>query len=522
MMSQVDSIKEEHRRLLFARGYLLTKADLSDCGGFPFFGHWSRQRVGDWYLHTHADTRAFVHTKDDGTTLFLIGHVYDPFKGTSSEDELLARAATALSTSEQAMLDEVSDWTGRFVLGVIEIGGLRLVQDCAGLRTAYYGVVNAEPWIASHAQLIADLCGLEMDSRVRELVESSVYAIGIRFLPGNISAFSGVKRLGPNTILDYSGGFSVRRFYPGPGAIVIQSEEELPEVAASIAGVLDSSLSLISRKWANPAVSMTGGTDSQTTLAATRSSRDAFRYFSFNSSQAELRDVDAAAQLCANLGLRHERHDIPEAGSLRDFESYAAVIRHNSSYVRRNADNDLRKLAYFAQARPYDVDIKSWVSEVGRAFYCSRMGVDKLPDPLTPRHLSNLYKRIFFDRRMLRFVDDAFEQWMDEVDFGADFGALDQSDAVYWEHRVPAWGALCLNEFDMCWETTVPFNNRKLLELLLSFPREKRANDYAHKEVVKLLDAKVSQSGVHVENFGKQRRRVLLERVFFEVNSRLP
>jgi len=522
MMSQLHLIKEEHRRLLFARGYLLTKAELSDNAGSPFFGHWSRQRVGDWYLHTHADTWAFVHAKDDGTTLFLIGHAYDPFKGISSEDELLARAANALDASEDALLEEVRDWTGRFALGVVSAGGLRLVQDCAGLRTAFYGVINEAPWIASHAQLIADLCGLAMDSRVRDLVESSAYTIGIRFLPGNISAFTAVKRLGPNTILDYDDSFSVRRFYPGPGAIAIRSGQDLAEAAASIARILDSSLSLISKKWANPAVSMTGGTDSQTTLAATRSCRGAFRYFSFNSSHAESRDVDAAAQLCVNLGLQHERHDIPEIGALQDFESHAAVIRHNSSYVRRNADNDLRKLAYFAGVRPYDVDTKSWVSEVGRAFYCSRLGVDKLPDRLAPRHLSNLYKRILFDRRMLRFVDETFEQWMHEVDFGTGFGALDQSDAVYWEHRVPAWGALGLNEFDMCWETTVPYNNRKLLELFLSFPRDMRANDYAHKEVTRLLDPAVAKSGVHVENYGKQRKRVLLERVFFEVNSRLP
>jgi hypothetical protein len=522
MMSLPVSLPDRYRRLLFARGYLITRQELLDSAGAPFFGHWRRQSVGSWYLHTHAETSVATHVAEDGNVLFLVGHAYDPFNGTESESELLARAAGACAASESAMLCEVGNWTGRFVLGVISGKVLKLVQDCAGLRTAYYGEFSGTPWVASHAQLIADLCGLVMDPCVSALVNSSAYAIGIRFLPGNISPFSGVKRLGPNTVLDYREGFSVRRFYPHPAAITIRPERELPGVVESIATVLDTSLSLIARKWRNPAISMTGGTDSQTTLAATRSSRDAFRYFSFNSSQAEWRDVDAAGRLCGSLGLRHERHDIPEAAALPDFDAVVAVLRHNSAYVRRNAGNDLRKLAYFAQTRPYDVDVKSWVSEVGRAFFCARLGVDKLPDRLTARHLSNLYKRIFFDRRLLGFVDDAFDKWMQEIDFDADSGALDKSDMVYWEHRVPAWGALGLNEFDMCWETTVPYNNRRLLEMFLSFPRHLRARDHAHKEVVRLFDPALANLGVHVENDGKQRRRIMLERVFFEVNSRLP
>src|SRR5690554_5564587 len=103
--------------------------------------------------------------------------------------------------------------------------------------------------------------------------------------------------------------------------------------------------------------------------------------------------------------------------------------------------------------------------------------MERLPSPLSARHMSILYKRIFFDRKLLKQVDKAFSDWMAAVGFGGVPG-VDDADMVYWEHRFPAWGGLCLSEFDMCWDTTVPFNNRRLVEMMLAFPREKRIIDH--------------------------------------------
>jgi len=226
--------------------------------------------------------------------------------------------------------------------------------------------------------------------------------------------------------------------------------------------------------------------------------------------------------LASHLGLNHSAYQIPEnAESIQDYAELAAIVRHNAAYVRANAANDLRKLAFFAQNPVCEVDVKSWVSEIARSNFSKRLGMECLPSPLSPRHMSILYKRIFFDRKLLKRVDKAFFDWMGDVGFGGVPG-VDDADMVYWEHRFPAWGRLCLSEFDMCWDTTVPFNNRRLIEMMLAFPRDMRIEDSVHREVVKYLDPQLSNRNVHVVNYSKQRLRVAVERLFFEVNSRLP
>lgn len=513
---------ETHRRALFARGYLLTTRDLEAGAEFPFFGNWARVRLGSWNLYTHCLTKHYCHSVND-VRILLVGHAYNPFTGQSDEEALLMTAAEALAESEQAFHATMSEWTGRFIVVVIRGEELLAVQDCAGMRTLFYGQVQGAPYLTSHAQLLSDLCGLEMTPWIRELVDSREYKVGIRFLPGDVSPFTEVKRLGPNTALTYrEGRFGVHRFYSPSTTAEGGTEEEQAARIARIAEILKASLDITSRKWGSPAISLTGGTDSQTTLAASVDSRARLKFFTFASNDEEAHDLRAAQDLAAHLGLDHSAYLVPQSEeAIPGYQEFAAVVQHNAAYVRANAANDLRKMAFFASDPPCEVDVKSWVSEVARSNFSKRLGMEKLPSPLSPRQMTILYKRIFFDRKLLRRVDSAFADWMQRVGFGGIEG-VDDADMVYWEHRFPAWGGTVLSEFDMCWETTVPFNNRRLIEMMLGFPKHRRIDDYAHREVVKRLDPQLANRNVHVVNYSKQKLRVVVERLFFEINSRLP
>lgn len=513
---------ETHRRALFARGYLLTTRDLEVGAEFPFFGNWTHLRVGGWNVYTHCLTKLYTHFAD-GVHFLLIGHAYNPFTGEADENALLATAAKELTTSEQAFHSTLSEWTGRFIVAVIQGEELLAAQDCAGMRTLFYGQVDGVPYLSSHAQLLSDLCGLEMTPWIRELVESREYKVGIRFLPGDLSPFAEIKRLGPNTALAYGdAGFDVQRFYPSGPMAGAGTEEDQAAQIIRIAEILKASLEITSRKWGSPAISLTGGTDSQTTLAASVGSRTRLKFFTFASNVEEAHDLRAAHDLAAHLGLDHSAYMIPESEeSIPGYRELAAVVQHNAAYVRANAANDLRKMAFFALNPACEVDVKSWVSEIARSNFSKRLGMERLPSPLSPRQMTILYKRIFLDRKLLRRVDRAFSDWMHRVGFGGIKG-VDDADMVYWEHRFPAWGGTVLSEFDMCWETTVPFNNRRLIEMMLGFPRHRRIDDYAHREVVKRLDPELANRNVHVVNYSKQKLRVVVERLFFEINSRLP
>ena len=304
---------ETHRRALFARGYLMATRELEPGAEFPFFGNWTHFRVGSWNVYTHCLTKRCTHFAN-GVHFLLIGHAYNPFTGEADEDALLVTAAQELAKSEQAFHATVSEWTGRFIVAVIRGEELLAAQDCAGMRTLFYGQVDGVPYLSSHAQLLSDLCGLEMTPWIRELVESREYKVGIRFLPGDLSPFAEIKRLGPNTALAYGdAGFDVQRFYPSGPMAGAGTEEDQAARIMRIAEILRASLEITSRKWESPAISLTGGTDSQTTLAASVGSRTRLKFFTFASNDEEAHDLRAAQDLAAHLGLDHSAYMIPES-----------------------------------------------------------------------------------------------------------------------------------------------------------------------------------------------------------------
>jgi hypothetical protein len=63
--------------------------------------------------------------------------------------------------------------------------------------------VNGNVVISSTPQLVADVFGLTKDPDVEELLRSKGYYRGSGFLPGNLSPYRELKRLGANTLVRY-------------------------------------------------------------------------------------------------------------------------------------------------------------------------------------------------------------------------------------------------------------------------------------------------------------------------------
>jgi len=58
-------------------------------------------------------------------------------------------------------------------------------------------------------------------------------------------------------------------------------------------------------------------------------------------------------------------------------------------------------------------------------------------------------------------------------------------------------------------------NNRKLIDMFLWFPHEYRKNDMVHKEVIKRSNDKISILDINVHNPYMNRRRILLDRLYY-------
>lgn len=161
------------------------------------------------------------------------------------------------------------------------------------------------------------------------------------------------------------------------------------------------------------------------------------------------------------------------------------------------------------------------MSEIGRGFYYEKHGLKTMPDPLKPRHMSNFYKRNMFDRKTLKYMDKAFEEFINVTKFGEHFlDRYDESDMFYWEHRMSQWVAFVKQDFDISHETTIIYNNRKLMDAFMNFDIQDRIEDIPQTNIIEKLNQELYNLKISNDNAMKDNKRILLERVFFEINSR--
>lgn len=505
--------------VLFARGYLFTDADI-DAEAFPFYGAWQRETVAGYCLLAHPKTNYYVLRAGE-ETFILIGHAYNPFDGLWKETEILRKYAESPDR-----IGYFNQWTGLFTLIVVEKDSVEVWGDCAGMQAAYYGVVTGKFFVSSHAQLIGDICRLEQSQFVQHLTHYRFWKMYGIFLPGDISQFDNVFRLVPNHSLAFSlqkKQCSISRFYPSENLQMVGTKQEYDGIIREIGRILHKNMELISKKWHSPAISMTGGMDSKTTVACANGLYDRFKYYSYISMYGDKPDAEAAKAIADAIGVTHTTYSISESDDdFSDIDSMWAVMEHNLGDIGSVNSNDVRKRLFFLNTQEFDVEVKSWVSEIGRANYYKKFGVKKMPYRLSPRQMTSMYKFFTYNRRTARKTDCIFRQYIEKT-HSNDIFNLDSSDMYLWEFRYGGWGGLTItSEHRVSYDITIPFNNRLLMEMFLRLPLEKRIEDAPHYDVIRTMNAKIDQLGITVTNYNETKKRMYCEKAYYFVHSALP
>ena len=273
--------------------------------------------------------------------------------------------------------------------------------------------------MSSHSQLIGDLCGLTMSDIAKELSEYKwYYRICGPYMPADYTQFDEVKRIVPNILYKFgNGSISHKRFYPLKDLPECKNEEEYNEVIKQGAEILKNNMELISRKWKNPKISLTGGIDSNTTFASANGIYDRFEAFSYLSAEKETIDVDAAKKIAEHFNVKHTVYTVPEDGSeLKNYNEFVQIIEHNNGYIAKGKGNEYRKRVYLLQNLDADVEVKSWVSETIRAYWYKYYGRNTMPE-LSPKLYRNLYKIFTVNRSLAHKIDKIFAKYIDEFEY---------------------------------------------------------------------------------------------------------
>lgn len=511
--------------MLFRRGWLISKESLDDkMGEFPFYGNWKFRDLGNLHIYVH-NSLDIHQIESKGNKFFLCGHCYNPFTMEHRENECLVRIAQSFGKSD--FWNKVNEITGIFVLGWIDAqGNISVITDPSGMQSSYYGLVNGNFLVTSHCQLIGDLYNLKMNELTKELLNYKwYYRVMGPYLPGDITQFDCVTRIVPNIVYTYNKRNSEvthKRFYPLTDNPEVKNETEYIEVIKKAADILRNGAELVLRKWEKPGISLTGGIDSNTTFAACNGHYDKFATFSYLSAHKETIDVDAAKKISEKFNTKHTIYKIPdESYSLKDFDLKKEIINHNSGYIAQLKDNEMRKRIYLEGIFPFDVEVKSWVSETIRAYWYKHYNRSSMPK-LSAKLFRNLYKIFIGNRTLAHKIDNVFEDYIDKYDYKKISPDYLPADLHYNEVTWGSWGGINISDMKFYSDITILYNNRVFLDLLLRVPLEKRISDQHHLDMKKYLNKELWDMHIRVVNMKETITRARLLNIIFTLNNYLP
>ena len=502
---------------LFCRGFLLTD-ECQDVEHYPFYGNWQETKLSGYYLYVHSWQKLTI-CQQPGLTCFMVGHAYNPFSMQENEMELLG----AIATSENR-IPAINQLTGVFCLGFITDSGLEFHTDASAMQQICYGRINQHLYVSSHMRLIGDIKNLKMSDYATRLTSSLGYPRMMgNYLPGDLTCFNELTRIVPNTYITYQGSrFSVTRFYPSQQIQMCRDDEEYSAVIQTASIILRNTMALIARKWDRPAISLTGGIDSNTTFAAANGLYDHFTAFSYVSMPREAIDADQAQRISKRFSVPWKRYDVPsENKSLKDFSIFKAILEWNDGGIGTFADNDIRKKIYLLKNNVCDVEVKSWISETVRAYAYKYFGRKAFSRNLTTRNYTSMYK-IILNRRLVRETDKAFSEYWQHSQLKEHLYNYDESDLFVWEIMHGGKCGLDIGVMKTCFDITIPYNNRDLLDLLLRAPLEKRLSDQLHIDLKKSLNKDLYDMNIRVVNANETKIRKAFLNAYYIVNSHLP
>ncbi len=512
--------KPQYRNALFSKGYLVTSDEITELDSFPFYGNWQKYTIGklknskiiNLIIHDNQDSHIVYH---EGIHAAIIGHAYNPFNMMYQENEILNELIVSYKENTQAFFEKVNELTGIHLIILNDNGTLLFLQDCGGMKSCYYGIIDNNLSITSHPQLLGDLYNLQVDPKLDSLIQKWFFSIGGRYLPGDLSPYKNIKRLGPNTFVRFNTELELERFYPIKNHPEIEPEQ-YEHTIEKISKLIHNNIKLCTYKWKSPAVSLSGGMDSKTTLSCANGLYDKFKYYSFHCKPQEIVDANAAHEICKSIGVKHKIYAIPDKNeAIEDYDVLKKIIFHNASYIGKPHDHEIRKFIYLSKLNDFDVELKSWISEVGRAMWGKKYGRE-MPQVLTPRHFSIFQTRYLLSPNLLRHSDFHYKDYLQRIDLIKPIFNFEHADSFYWEFRFGSWGGSVNTIHDIFYHAiTMPMNNRKIIEMFLWFPHEFRKNDGVNKAIIKYANNKILDLNLNVHNTYLGGKRVFIEKMYY-------
>lgn len=466
-----------YEHLLYKRGFLFTdKKDMKfkDSMTTRVFKKWSHINFKEYDVYIEPSL-PHAYYEEDNKHVLVMGIVINPF---DSENDIKKIAHQLVAKqSDNEFLDYLDELSGRFTIISHFNDVTRIYGDAAGTRTLYYDTQSDNHIVSSHSTLIADLMEYKI-SNISQGVLTNKEFTGRKYLPGLMTPFDEIRPITPNTryVVEKR---KIERFFPREELETTEFKDTVDKVTE----VLKNQASLINEIY-KTSTSLTAGLDSRLTFAiqnATQNNGDYFTHISQRIPEAFQEDVNVGRKLANIYDKKHTIYEYTNDDTVDGFKEFKSVWFKNVGMHR----GSVHLFKEYADNYPSNrLHIRSNIAEVVRVYYKKRTG------EVNAEKLANLYTTSPFKDDQL--VLDNFNEFINTTNFKQEkFYNYNFADLFYWEHRMGMWHSWLVNESDVAYETFVPFNNRKLLKMMLSIPEEERISDELFIEIINNVNPKL-------------------------------
>lgn len=412
---------------------------------------------GEIFFHNGLSIAIHSSNRDHlviNNELIFFGECFD-YENTQFTNAEIAEQLKGLSLEKK--IEKINKLTGFFIFLFFENGNVYIFNDASGQLETYISNTDDGLYISAQPNMITDISG---DTSYHDNVPQ--YIIDRKINIFQKTPFKHIDKLIPNFYYNVNDKKYVR-FYPMKTLPVLPVDEVAKEALAVLE---DSIASMAFRKKISLAV--TAGWDSRILFAASLKNADKAVYYVLNHQTEDGRqDVKIAGQITGHFSkeLKVIHYDVSSID-----------LSGNDTPVIWKDDEKGRKMSHLMNAHfPDRYLINGNISEVARNFY------DPLPENLS---LSELCYIIGIEDGP--YEKNAVKEWLETHN-----QHVHLLDSIYWEHKMPNWAGASKSVSNVYNTVISPFNNRYLLNLLLSTKRKDR-DKYFHKiysSILKNVDA---------------------------------
>jgi len=421
------------------------------------------------YLEKSLEYERFSNKENNAT---LLGYWINPEEPELSNKGILEKLTDSCNSLHK-LFEFVYNLSGRFVLVFSLKNETYILSDASGFRCVFYSKIKNNKYFTSSIALLKTIENIQEKESLKKYYKSDHYLHTPTYMwHSGYTFFEGVEHLVPNHYLD-ARHLSQIRFYPNTQNIIKNEANEIEKIENEIAQLLKSSIqSLHNRK--PIALALSAGNDSRVLISLMKNiSKRVLFWISYRSKKEADYFVPKKILEYYQLKFLPIKNKMPTK-SFKKFYFDNTAMAHEIW-----CEFNFSKLEKFPEDH---IVIRGAAAESARNYYYPNYS-SKHPEKITMDYLCTIPNLSFLKIPDLQLD---FKKWLDsmrKIEDELDYKTL---DFLFWEHREGSWQAQNQLESDYHFEVFVPYNNRKILDLMLKLPNNLRdkKNPQLYKNII--------------------------------------